>query len=84
MIAALVANRPFRTAAEYNALMQGNPAGSKLRFGGNSIFTIRASARLRIPGTEKLNDMRRAAACVIKLQPAKDPPYIVLRWYDRG
>ena len=83
MIAAIVASRPFRTPAEYSAFLQGNPAGAKLRFGGNTIFTIRASAQLRLPGG-KLNDLRRATACVIKLQPAKEPPYIVLRWYDRG
>jgi len=82
-IAAVVAHRPFRSAAEYGAFSQGSPALAKLRFGGNSIFTIRASARLRLPDG-KLNDLRHTAAAVIKLQPAKDPPYVVLRWYDRG
>ncbi len=83
LIAAILANRPFRNAAQYAAFSQGNPALAHLRFGGNSIFTIRASARLRLPDN-RLNDLRRAASVIIKLQPAKDPPYVVLRWYDRG
>ena len=49
LIAAVVANRPFRTPAQYSAFSQGNPALARLHFGGNSIFTIRASARLRLP-----------------------------------
>lgn len=82
-VAAIVANRPFRSPLEYSTFLQGSTAAGKLHFGGNTIFTIRASARLRLPNN-KLNDLRRAASCLIKLQPAKDPPYVVLRWYDRG
>ncbi len=83
MIQGVIANRPFTTVAQYSAFSQGNPAFTRLRFGGNSIFTIRATARLKLSnGT--LNDLRRTAASVIKLQPTKDPSYVVLRWYDRG
>ena len=82
-IAAVVANRPFRSAAQYAAFKQGSPALARIGYGGNSIYTIRASARLRLPDG-RLNDLRHTAAAVIKLQPAKEPPYVVLRWYDRG
>ena len=83
LIAAVLANRPFRTPAQYSAFSQGNPALSHFHFGGNTIFTIHASARLRLPDN-RLNDLRRGVSAIIKLQPAKDPSYVVLRWYDRG
>lgn len=82
-VAAIVATRPFRTAAQYSAFAQSSGAAGRLRFGGNSIFTIRATARLRLPNGA-LSDYRRTVASVIKLQPQKDPSYVVLRWYDRG
>lgn len=82
-VQSIVANRPFLSAAQYGAFAQGGAAYPKLRFGGNSIYTIRATARLRLPDG-KLSDLRRSAATVIKLQPQKDPAYVVLRWYDRG
>ncbi|MDQ6678861.1 MAG: hypothetical protein M3Z09_16375, partial [Acidobacteriota bacterium] len=82
-IQAILSQRPFRTAAQYQAFAAGNPGLTRLRFGGNSIFTIRATARLRLPDG-KLNDLRRTVAATIKLQPAKEPNYVVLRWYDRG
>lgn len=82
-VQSVLANRPFLSAAQYGAFSQGGAGFPKLRFGGNSIFTIRATARLRLPDG-KLSDLRRTAASVIKLQPQKDPAYVVLRWYDRG
>jgi len=83
LVQAVVANRPFATPAQYSAFTQANPAFARLRFGGNSIFTIRATARYRLPNGG-FSDLRRSASALIKLQPAKDPPYIVLRWYDRS
>ncbi len=60
------------------------PAASKLIAGGNSIFTLRATARLRLPdGT--LSDLRRSAAAEVKFFGAGfQPPYQILRWHDNA
>ena len=73
---------PF-TPADMPALIQGaGPAGARLRLGGGSFFTVRATARLRLAnGT--LSDLKRTVAALIKLMPAGyDSPVHVLRWYD--
>jgi general secretion pathway protein K len=60
------------------------PGSSRLRLGGNSIFTLRATARARIAGGA-LSEVRRGAAAMIKFMPdGYDEPYHVLRWYDRA
>ena len=57
-------------------------ATAPLRSGGNSIYTIRATARLRLPNGQ-LSDMRRTVAAQIKyMPPGYDAPIHVLRWYD--
>ena len=60
------------------------PAGARLPVGGNSIFTIRATARLRRPDGS-LSDLRRSVAAQVKFFGAGfNPPYQVLRWYDHA
>ena len=60
------------------------PGSSRLRLGGNSIFTLRATARARIAGGT-LSEVRRGAAAMVKFMPdGYDEPYHVLRWYDRA
>jgi len=57
------------------------PAGSRLRVGGNSIFTIRATARLRLQNGQ-LSDLRRTVAAQVKyMPPGYDLPVHILRWY---
>ncbi|MBK9168513.1 MAG: general secretion pathway protein GspK [Bryobacterales bacterium] len=59
----------------------GSEAG-RLRVGGNSIFTIRATARPR-RGDGQLSDLRRTVAALVKMMPAGyDSSYHILRWYD--
>ena len=51
--------------------------------GGNSIFTFRSTARLRLPnGT--LSDMSRTVGATIKYhaKPKNTPRVEMLRWYD--
>jgi hypothetical protein len=58
------------------------PAFSRLRIGGNSIFTLRATASLR-QADGRLSDVRRGAAALLKIMPpGYDAPYHVLRWHD--
>ncbi len=59
----------------------GNGA-ARLRLGGNSIVTVRATARLRIVNGQ-LSDLRRTVGALIKYMPdGSDAPIHTLRWYD--
>ena len=53
-----------------------------LRVGGNSIYFMRATARLRVPGGG-LSDLKRTVAASVKYMPTGyDSPIHILRWYD--
>lgn len=85
-IAGLVARRratPFLNDTELNQYLQSaGAAASRLRVGGNSIWTLRATARLRLSNGQ-LSDMRRTVAGLVKfMPPGYDYPYHILRWYD--
>jgi len=87
VIASLVERRlraPFRNPAEFMAFTQAaGPAGQRLRLSGGSLFTLRATARLRGPG-DVLSDQRRSVAALVKLGTGSyTEPYHVLRWYDQ-
>jgi len=79
------AEQPFRTPQEVQVIQNAaGPIGARLRIGGNSIFTLRASARLRLDGG-KLSDLRRAVSATVKIgATATGHPYEVLRWQDRA
>ncbi len=73
---------PFLNDGELDRFLMGNPARQKLRVGGNAIYTLRATARLRLPGGG-LSDLRRSVAATIKFKlPGYGDAYDVLRWYD--
>ena len=56
--------------------------GAPLRVEGNSIVTLRATARLRLPGGQ-LSDLRRTVAAQVKYMGRDaDAPIHILRWYD--
>jgi general secretion pathway protein K len=58
------------------------PAAGRLRVGGNSIFTMRATARLRLENGQ-YSDLRRTVAAQVKyMPPGYDAPIHVLRWYE--
>ncbi len=56
-----------------------------LAIGTHTIYTFRATARLRRPDGS-LSDMRRVVAATVKFLPpgAVQRPFHILRWYDRG
>jgi general secretion pathway protein K len=63
------------------------PAGARLRIGGNTMFTLRATARLRQPDG-RFSDMRRTVAALVKRWDSdnrsnKNAGFEVVRWYDR-
>jgi general secretion pathway protein K len=79
---------PFRTEGDLaEARQAAGQGGGRLRIGGNSIFTLRATARLRLPNG-RLSDLRRTVAGTIKILTGEpgtaqaNAPYHFLRWYD--
>jgi general secretion pathway protein K len=82
-VAAIVTRRktaPFKNIGDLNAL--GVPAG-RMRVGGNLIWTLRASARLKKPDGTPSDTVRTASAVVKLLDPRGFAiPVHILRWYD--
>ena len=72
---------PFRNMGEVAALGYSTP---RLGVGGNVIWTLRGTARLRRPDGTPSEVVRTAAAVVKMLDPQYFPgnPVHVLRWYD--
>jgi len=83
-IAEVRRRRPFGKGQLGMVRDMAGPAGSKLTLGGISIFTLRSTARLRLP-TGQLSDLRRSVAATVKFfGNGLNPPYHVLRWYDHA
>jgi general secretion pathway protein K len=82
-ITAIVAHRktaPFKNLGEVSAM--GVPAG-RMRVGGNLIWTLRASGRLKRPDGTPSEVVRTASATVKLLDPRGFAiPVHILRWYD--
>ncbi|HTP87906.1 MAG TPA: hypothetical protein VMH28_35020 [Candidatus Acidoferrales bacterium] len=58
------------------------PAGGQLRVDGNSVYTFRATARVRLANGQ-VSEVRRTVAARVKYMPANFETWIeVLRWYD--
>jgi hypothetical protein len=63
-------------------LAEAGVAGNRLRLEGNSIVTMRATARVRLPDG-RFSDLRRTVAAQMKyFQPDSKSAIDVLRWYD--
>ena len=75
------AARPFRDMGEVGNLGISAPG---LGAGGNHVWTLRATARLRHPDGTPSDVLRTASATVILLDPTKNfqMPLQVLRYYD--
>jgi general secretion pathway protein K len=64
------------------------PAGRMLTIGGQSMYTLRATARLRQPDG-RLSDLRRTAAALVKVYfpgnaLGKPVGFEIVRWFDRA
>lgn len=68
---------------QLGAFLESVGAGnSRLRVGGNSIATFRATAQLRLANGQ-LSDLKRTVAAQVKFMPTGyDSPIHILRWYD--
>lgn len=86
-VSQLIARRvvaPFRTMDEVNAIVGGHPATGRMKIGGGVIWTVRATARLKLPNGQ-LSDIARTVAATVTFHPAynqEDPPYRIMRWRD--
>jgi general secretion pathway protein K len=80
--------QPFDTYAALGDLRQElGPVGAQLSLGGHTMFTLRATARLK-QQDGKLSDLRRTVAALVQFTfpgntKNKAPGYQVIRWYDR-
>ncbi|HWC99125.1 MAG TPA: hypothetical protein VG456_20335 [Candidatus Sulfopaludibacter sp.] len=73
---------PFTQKTLGEFLQMINQPGAMLRVEGNTIVTMRATARLRT-ADGKLSDMRRTVGAMVKyMPPGYDSPIHILRWYD--
>ena len=70
-------------AAKLGQLGQFLGAGAgQLRLDGNTMYTMRATASVRLPNGQ-LSEVRRTAAAQVKYLPAGYDTWMhVLRWYD--
>ncbi|MGH9721531.1 MAG: general secretion pathway protein GspK [Bryobacteraceae bacterium] len=75
---------PFRTPPQLAAIGQGAPPEfQRLRIGGLTLFTLRATARLRLDNGA-LSDLRRSSAALVKfMPPGYDETFQIMRWYDQ-
>jgi len=84
-VAAIVARRaaaPIKAQTEIPGFVPGDPRYANLIVGGGTIWTIRATARPRLPNGQLSNVKRSAGAMVKYLTTDYVPPYDVMRWYD--
>jgi general secretion pathway protein K len=84
-IAAILARRrqqPFKPSELAIAQGINGKLGISFRVGGNTIFTLRATARLRL-ADGRFSDVRRTVGAMVKfMPPGYDSPIHILRWYD--
>ncbi len=85
-IAQILARRqvqPIKSIDEVRSLVEGAPGAGRLSVSGNSIWTIRATARLKL-ADGKLGDLRRSVSAVVKYfdDAQSEQPFHILRWYD--
>jgi general secretion pathway protein K len=79
---------PFLDPQQFAQLQLSlGPAGNTLRIGGNTMYTLRATARLKTAGGA-LSEMRRSVGALTKFyfpgnMAEKPPGYEIVRWYDR-
>lgn len=80
--------QPFDTYPALNDLQKElGPVGGRLSLGGQTMFTLRATARLKLPDG-KLSDLRRTVAALVQFsfpgnQKNKPAGYQVVRWFER-
>ena len=86
-IDAIVAQRRLRpfTQETLNAIRPAlGPGGGRIQLGGDTFFTLRATARMYQPDG-RLSDLRRTVSATVRYNNPKlypDNPYTILRWRE--
>lgn len=82
---ALLARRSAQPILRYEDIQATvtGPSAALLRLGGNTMYTLRATARMRLPDG-RLSDLRRTVAARVKFPRKNNEALRILRWYDRG
>ena len=82
LVAAIVERRRAQRFVSLAEIASLGPAVNRLRIGGNTMYTLRATARLKLPDGQ-MSDLRRTVAATVKFMPTgADAPYHVVRWYE--
>jgi general secretion pathway protein K len=85
-VAAILETRrmnPFRSPQQLRALGFPEQALRRLVIGGGPVYTLRATARLRL-ADGKLSDLSRSAGVTVSMNsPGYEPAFLVLRWHGR-
>ena len=82
------AGHPILNGAELTGIAQSlGPGGTRLMIGGQTMYTLRATARIKGPDG-KLSDLRRTVAALVKFNftaaGSMAIGFDVLRWFDRA
>jgi general secretion pathway protein K len=86
-VAAIIQRRhalPFRKPEEVAEIAKfAGPGGARLTIGGRTVYTLRATGRLRLPDG-RTSDLSRtvSALMVFHEKPVDTPRVEMLRWYD--
>jgi len=82
-IVAMRNSGPIRTLDQVKDVLPPQLAG-RMRIGGASLITFRATAWLRLQNGQP-SETRRTVAALVKLEaPGRLRPYTVLRWFDNS
>jgi general secretion pathway protein K len=76
---------PILNFQDFSRIVQAlGPAGARLRMGGGTMYTLRATARLK-RSDGKLSDLQRGVEALVKFYGTGNTPlYDIVRWYDRS
>jgi general secretion pathway protein K len=84
-IAGIVQTRrrlPFKTGPDLAQFADGSPGFGRLGLGMSRVYTLRATARLRLAGGA-FADVQRSVSAMVRFLPMENnPPYHIMRWYD--
>lgn len=80
---------PIRSIDQVTPVLSGSPGAGRLAvMVTNSMTTLRATARLKLPNGQ-LSDVQRSVAALVKFVPKQfgmgpDSPFQVMRWYNNA
>jgi hypothetical protein len=75
---------PIRSMDQLHSLLGDGPAAARLTTDAGSIWTLRATGRLKY-ADGRYSEVKRTVAAMVKFfRVGNDPPHHILRWYDEA